>query len=143
MAPSASALPHRDRDECRFHQSATAVVVIIRIGVKPEKDANQNATSPKKGELKHRQPKAGVTLIRMLRYRHLTLIATVSIGDLFRNSLDLHLWRHTRLVESSGCCGPSPDRLTPVDFCVRHPSRCHQWRSVCQPGEKCGAFHFR
>ena len=66
MTLSASGLPYRDRDECGFHQAATAVVVIVRVGVKPKKDANQNATSPQKGELKHRQPKAELTLIRLI-----------------------------------------------------------------------------
>ena len=80
--PSASVCTHRNWNESGFHQSTTAVVVIVRVGSDPKDNADKNATSSQKGELQHRQPKAARTLIRLLGFRHLTLYVNVGLERL-------------------------------------------------------------
>ena len=82
MAQSASISPYGDRNEGRFHQAATAVVVIIGVGGKPKDNADQNAKSAQKGELQHRQPKVDQILIRLLAFRHLPLNINVGMERL-------------------------------------------------------------
>ena len=80
--PSASVCTHRNWNESGFHQSATAVVVVVRVCSEPKDNADKNATSSQKGELQHRQPKAARTLIRLLGFRHLTLYVNVGLERL-------------------------------------------------------------
>ena len=82
MAQSASISPYGDRNERRFHQAATAVVVIIGVGGKPKDNADQNAKSAQKGELQHRQPTVEMTLVRLLGFRHPALNANIGMDRL-------------------------------------------------------------
>ncbi len=70
MMPSAAVIPNRDRYECGLHQATATIVVIIRVGRVPKNDANQNETSPEKGEFQHRQLKVASTLISLIGFRH-------------------------------------------------------------------------
>ena len=70
MTPSALVLANRDWDKSGLHQATTTVVVIVRVGGEPKNDANQNETSPQKGEFQHRQPEAEATLIRLIGFGH-------------------------------------------------------------------------
>ena len=80
--PSASVCTHRNWNESGFHQSATAVVVIVRVGSEPKDNADKNATSSQKGELQHRQPRVEMTLVRLLGFRHPALNANVGMDRL-------------------------------------------------------------
>ncbi len=76
MTTSASICPHGDRDEGGFHQSTTAVVIIIRIGRKPKDNSDQDATSSQKGELQNSQLKVVEILISLIAFRHAGLNKT-------------------------------------------------------------------
>ena len=82
VPPSASVCTHWNWNESGFHQAATAVVVIVRIGSEPKDNADQNATSSQKGELQHRQPKAAKTLVKLLGFRHLARNENVGMDRL-------------------------------------------------------------